>query len=342
MSSKHPCPFCKTELSPEQARCPFCGAENMFYGVYASVPDPQRPTPLQATTPTGTPTTREGPLTSTGQCPFCGGVLRSDQKTCPNCGAENPGYVKDTPRIIQKPRTIEELKEYCAERGMPLLRMRFFLGEDYRKPKAFGIYRDGNDVVVYKNKADGSRAVRYKGPDEEHAVNELFQKLLSECHNRGIYPDGKPIERSGGASSTRSGGGSRKKNSGCGFTVFHFQLICLMLVIMVFVFRGCSHRNDGYYRAGNGTVYYRDGNDWYYSVDDGVSDEWHVTYFFPESNYEDYRLGKQWDSEWGVSNVRDSDVWEDSHSSSSSDSDSWSSSDYDSWDSGGTDWSSDW
>ena len=63
---------------------------------------------------------------------------------------------------------------------MPLLRMRFFVGEDFKEPKAFGIYQDGDDFVVYKNKANGQRAVRYRGPDEAYAVSELFQKLLEE------------------------------------------------------------------------------------------------------------------------------------------------------------------
>ncbi len=79
---------------------------------------------------------------------------------------------------------------------MPLLKMRFFIEEDFRLPKAFGIYRDGNDIVVYKNKADGTRVIRYQGPDEEYAVSDIFAKLLEECHNRGIYPDGKPLDRS--------------------------------------------------------------------------------------------------------------------------------------------------
>ena len=56
-----------------------------------------------------------------------------------------------------RPEASEEcdfVEKYCAERGMPLLKMRFFIGEDYRNPKAFGIYRDGKHVVVYKNKAE--------------------------------------------------------------------------------------------------------------------------------------------------------------------------------------------
>ena len=37
----------------------------------------------------------------------------------------------------------------------------FFIGEDCREPKAYGIFQtDDGDFVVYKNKADGVRAVR--------------------------------------------------------------------------------------------------------------------------------------------------------------------------------------
>ena len=149
-------------------------------------------------------------MASTNKCPFCGATVRSDEKTCPSCGAPNENYIVDTPRTVFFPKTIEEMKEYCAERGMPLLRMRFFIGEDYKEPKAFGIYQDGDEFVVYKNKANGQRAVRYRGHDEAHAVDEIFTKLLEECHNRGIYPDGKPETRgssSGGgrSSSNRSG-----------------------------------------------------------------------------------------------------------------------------------------
>ena len=132
-------------------------------------------------------------MASTGSCPHCGGALRSDQKSCPNCGAKNTGFVADGKHTIYKPKTVEELKEYCAERGMPLKRMRFFIDEDYRAPKAFGIYRDGQDFVVYKNKADGSRAIRYRGKNEAYAVSELHQKLVDECRQRGIDPDGSNL-----------------------------------------------------------------------------------------------------------------------------------------------------
>lgn len=135
-------------------------------------------------------------MASTSKCPFCGSIVKSNEKKCPGCGADNDMYVPEKSKVVLTPHTIEELKQYCAERGMPLQRMRFFIGEDYKKPKAFGIYKKSNgDVVVYKNKADGSRAIRYEGPDEAHGVKELYMKLLEECHNRNIWPDtpdGKP------------------------------------------------------------------------------------------------------------------------------------------------------
>ncbi len=135
-------------------------------------------------------------MASTGKCEYCGGVILSSDKTCPTCGATNLHYVEDAPSVVLTPHTIEELAEYCAERNMPLQRMRFFIGENYQKPKAFGIYQNGaGEFVVYKNKSDGSRSIRYLGRDEEYAVQELYLKLLEECHKRNIWPDtpdGKP------------------------------------------------------------------------------------------------------------------------------------------------------
>ena len=266
-------------------------------------------------------------MASTHKCEYCGSTITSEDRFCPNCGAENPNYIADTPRQVFLPRTVAELKEYCAERGMPLLRMRFFIGEDYREPKAFGIYRDGDEFVVYKNKADGSRAVRYRGPDEAHAVDEIFTKLLEECHNRGIYPDGKPAE------GARSG---KKKTS---LLRIFLTLLAVMLAVSLIsaAISGFFHRNDGYYNFGGGTVYYHHGPAWYYTYDDNISGYWYEADNAPASDPSEYYIGEDWDSDWGVSDFKESSTWESIQESSSS-----SSSDYDSWDSGGTDWDSDW
>ena len=270
-------------------------------------------------------------MASTGQCQYCGAAVSSADRYCPNCGAPNEGYVADTQRQVFLPKTIEELKEYCAERGMPLLKMRFFIGEDYRQPKAFGIYRDGGNFIVYKNKANGQRAIRYRGPDEAFAVNELFLKLLEECHNRGIYPDGGMPERTLlGVQSTK-----RKKS---GALVPIIVIICMIfLTAAMALYSAHQHRNDGYYAIGDGTVYYRYGSDWYFTDDFSNAGYWYETDDFPAGDYAEYSLGEDWTSYWGVSDFKSSSTWDsiqESHSSSSSD--------YDSWDSGDTDWDSDW
>ena len=125
-------------------------------------------------------------MASTGICAYCGAPLSSASLKCPHCGAANPAYVVPTRSAPMAPRTVEELQAYCEAKELPLAELRYFIGRDYRRPKAFGIYRDGADFVVYKNKADGSRFIRYRGPDEEKAVGELFEKLLDSCRRAGL------------------------------------------------------------------------------------------------------------------------------------------------------------
>ena len=87
---------------------------------------------------------------------------------------------------MSKVQSIEDLKQKCAEKNMPLEKMRFFIGEDRKEPKCFGVYQDertGN-WVVYKNKADGTRAVRYEGPDEARAAQEIWHKIGDEVKHR--------------------------------------------------------------------------------------------------------------------------------------------------------------
>jgi len=262
-------------------------------------------------------------MASTSKCEYCGSTVTSEQQSCPGCGAPNPNYVAPTEKRVFLPRTIDELKQYCAERGMPLLRMRFFLGEDFREPRAFGIYRDGDEFVVYKNKSDGSRAVRYRGPDEAHAVDEIFTKLLEECHNRGIYPDGKPSPEQQKAQ-------KQKKVFG------NFLIIAVIVIVALTMFgsticNSFAHRKDGYYRYDD-TLWYHYGSSWYYLA----GDDWYAG-SAPTSDYQDYYAGDRFDSDWGGSDFKNSSTYQTLVEDSSS-----SSSDYDSWDAGGTDWDSDW
>ena len=281
-------------------------------------------------------------MPSSSTCPYCGSTLRSDQQKCPGCGAPNPNYVPPKQGGSEhKPRTIAELQAFCAQRGMPLQKMRFFIGEDYRGPRAFGIYQEGEDFVVYKNKSDGSRSERYRGPDEAYAVNELFQKLKQEHLQRQ-----QAARRT--AQPTRSGGGGRRRGNMVRAAGAILLLIVLLIGFTTAIVYGLidnarEHRYDGYYRAA-GDLYYRYGSSWYVGNDYG---DWDYVYDFPEENYEEYYEGGSYDADWGYSDFKDSDEWDYLHESSDYDDDddwSWDSGDddYDSWDSSDTDWDSDW
>ena len=116
------------------------------------------------------------------KCEYCGAMIEDTEAKCPNCGAANTN-VKRT--VVTTPKTIEQLQSWYVARNLPPYEVtRFFIGENHQGPKAFGIYKDGNEFVVYKNKADGSRAIRYRGTDEAYAVNELYLKLKSEILNQ--------------------------------------------------------------------------------------------------------------------------------------------------------------
>ena len=270
MATYKRCPFCRSEITSQDSRCPVCGEE----------------LPLKIDAPEST-----GSYSPTGKCPYCGGFVRADEKNCPGCGAVNEFYKPedDAPPKASSaaggsslpPQTIEELKTFCEERGMPLYQMRFFIGRNYREPKAFGIYRDGENVVVYKNKADGSRAVRYCGPDEARGVNELYQKLLSECHNRGIYPERQapgsiPSPSWYDSRSMPGDGGSeyrgRQQSSSPGWRFL--ALIIVAFLLMMRLFRSCSggtihfSSGGGSYSSSYSSSLDDDDDDWDWDPDD--------------------------------------------------------------------------
>ena len=110
------------------------------------------------------------------KCEFCGAYIDETAEKCPNCGAVNTNFKRI---VSDTPRTIEELKEWYMARKLPPESVtRFFIGKNVEEPKAFGIYKDGSNFIVYKNKADGSRAIRYKGTDEDYAVNDYVDVVL--------------------------------------------------------------------------------------------------------------------------------------------------------------------
>ena len=127
-------------------------------------------------------------------CEYCGNFVDETAKNCPHCSATNILHLR-TAR--DTPKTIDELwswyKDHINGDGRrPEEETRFFIGKDIapgltKENLAFGIYRDGENVVVYKNKKDGTRSIRYKGTDEAYAVNEFLDRLKQEClHQREL------------------------------------------------------------------------------------------------------------------------------------------------------------
>lgn len=259
----------------------------------------------------------------TDRCPNCGAMIMASDKFCPQCGQP----ISDEGSQWQPgdtPETIGQLSAFCAYHGMPLEKMRFFVGQDYRQPRAFGIYQDGDQFVVYKNKDDGSRAVRYHGPDEAYAVHELYEKLLDECHKRNIWPGGKPQEQI-----------KREKKARrlLILTIAATVLVTALVAFFIIHAEKKAHSHDGYYRFDDAGLYYLYGSSWYYDDSDWVAVD-HMAY---DEGYSDYYLGSEYDSSWGYSDFERSSEWQQIQEESRTSSD-----DYDSWDAGDTDWSSDW
>ena len=256
-----------------------------------------------------------------------------------------------------KPRTISELLQFCNEQKMPLRSMRFFIGEDCPEPKAFGIFQgpDG-DFVVYKNKADGSRAVRYKGPDEAFAVNEIYQKLKSETEIRknakGKTGYQMPVNRTAGHSGRNTTTKAKPKTGFLGFSIIEWLSILIFIVMLIICIRGNRGSNKpsrGYYRHNN-VYYYYDTEDWYYYNDDWliVDDD-----DFLYDDYKDYYLSYDYSDGYNINNFKNSEFYDGYYERAADNNDNdndyydddddydWDY-DYDDWDTGTTDWDTDW
>lgn len=119
------------------------------------------------------------------KCEYCGNLIDDKMDKCPSCGAANKNMKRMT---SSTPKTIAELEQWYKDRNLPPYETtRFFIGINYKEKRAFGIYKDGDEFIVYKNKDDGTRAIRYQGTDEQYAVNELYLKLKSEILNQKAH-----------------------------------------------------------------------------------------------------------------------------------------------------------
>ena len=269
-------------------------------------------------------------------CEYCGSNLGPDDRVCPGCGApvtaEAEAYAP-VPSSGGIPSTIDELKAFCREKNMPLAQMRFFIGQDYPDPRAFGIYRDyDGNYVVYKNKSDGSRSIRYQGPDEAYAVREIYLKLRDETEKRrGIARNPQPV---------RSGGGGKKSLAGI-FSPIIVVIIAAVLAVSMLIPSGPKKPYNGYYHFDDNYYYYQDDNWYYYS--NTVLDWLSAGMVDPEleDHFEDYYSSSYYHQDYGIEDFSESAYYDSESREEDDDSDSWDY-DYDSWDAGDTDWNSDW
>lgn len=256
------------------------------------------------------------------RCDYCGSMIPATVEKCPNCGAPNNNMRRSTDGT---PKTIEELLAWYKAMNLPPEEVtRFFIGKNISEPRAFGIYEYSGEFIVYKNKDDGTRAIRYQGKDEAYAVNEIYLKLKAEILNQKSH--------------NLSTSGSRKST-----TKWYNRPLLWFIAAIMFIYGmgNCSHRNDGYYQSGS-DLYYNYGNTWYYynALDDdyySTSEPWFSDSLDDYSVDDSYYDGSDYD-------FKDSTAWDDIQSSNSDysyDSDySWDSGS--DWDSGGSDWGSDW
>jgi len=289
------------------------------------------------------------------RCEYCGNMIPDTADQCPDCGAPNEHVVRTS---IDTPKTIEELQQWYKQKGLPPYETtRFFIGIDYKYPRAFGIYKDSEgNYVVYKNKGDGQRAVRYKGTDEAYAVNELYMRLKQEIIQQKSHQVKNQSTNSNHAAS------KAKDNSFIGNLLFLIKagitsivgFFVLIIVIGVIVSIFDHSPSKGYYRYGGNTYYNLKG-----SADDGwyyydsyynwipINDVDVPADLKDSSSAEDFYYTPNWNSETQISDFEDTQYYEEyqeqqRENESSSDDSSFDWDSGDSWDSDSTDWGSDW
>ena len=229
---------------------------------------------------------------------------------------------------------------------------RFYIGANLTEPKVFGIYEKDGEFIVYKNKEDGSRAIRYQGTDEAYAVNELYQRLKEEIINQKQHK-----ERYEYSYTPPTLGEKIEEHVLMPLLVFLGSVVPLAILLAVYVL-GDSEKGvrSGYYKYNDNEYYYQNYTWYYYDDSDNdwekVEDISDLTVHINANTYDDYRdydySGESFESsKWYDSGSNDDEKSWDSDSDSLWDSDdSWDSDSHwdsnDSWDSNDTDWNSDW
>lgn len=96
--------------------------------------------------------------------------------------------------------SLSELEKLFREVNISQEQIRFFVNVNSKEKECFGVYQDINsgDFIVYKNKDDGTRFIRYQGSDEKEAVSIFFDKLKEEMVIRdaqGLYANNEDQQK---------------------------------------------------------------------------------------------------------------------------------------------------
>ena len=245
------------------------------------------------------------------KCEYCGSFIDDTDEKCQFCGAVNSHLVRNAAAI---PHTIDELIAFAKKHNLPLKQMHYYLGEDYKGPKAIGIYKneETGNFIVYKNKSDGTRAVRYEGKDEKYAVNEIYQKMRSDMNDQRARNAASPSQRTQ-PSNNKSGGNLPR--------VFYIIMIVIIVLFVLFGGKACGSLLGSSSSSGSvpGSAYTQDYGSSY--SDDDDSSWWN------DSSDDD----SSWSS-WS-SNSWNNDNW---------DSSNWNWDSSNSWDYDSSDWNSNW
>ena len=278
----------------------------------------------------------------------------------------NHNQSNEEPKKFRIPKTIEELKQWYKDMNLPHETVtRFFIGKNVTYKRAFGIYQDPetNNFVVYKNKDTGERKIRYEGPNEAHAVKELYDRLVAEIKNQKAHNvQNSKIRNSKKFDSKKdnlqkekwySGKPSNPSSDDMSLLLVILAFICFFFIIMPtgntksHIFSntpdtGYYYYDDSIYYFLHGIWYINDGNN-NWSEYDGDKSELNKNYKNYEDNNDSSNADKHTfeDSEYYSNDDYSYDSGSSSNYSSGWDSgSSWSSSD--SWSSGSTNFSSDW
>ena len=126
------------------------------------------------------------------KCNYCGNQVDDFLTNCPVCRnplpvngpTKGPVLNYDAPKYIKTehavPTTIEEFQKLIVVNSYPSAEAsHFYIGQNVSHPKAFGICKEFNSIIIYLNKADGTRVIKYRGNDEQYAVTS-FYKIYKE------------------------------------------------------------------------------------------------------------------------------------------------------------------